>query len=612
MLRLKTARKILRPPPRFDLVQWADTYRRVSPKNSASPGQWRTASQPSALGPMRAVTDPTTHIVTVVAATQVLKSELLLNTAFYFIHLDPSPILFVQPSQKAAESFSKERFQPTVAETPVLRALIKAPKARGSENTIVHKDYPGGSLDFVGSESPTDLASRPKRVVLCDEINKYPPSAGKEGDPLLLAEERASTYKDVRRHKFVRVCSPTVKDACRITGEYLKSDQRQCFVACPHCGEEQTLGWSQVRWTKILKDGTETFDVPEGAVVVQHRPDTAIISCRECGSIWTETERRDALRALVHRPDAGWRQTARFHCCGEEQTPEQWDDAGRSLCSHCGERSAFDGHAGFQVSKLLSARHRVADVVREFIAAGRDPGALQKWTNTALAETWDHIPGEGLDGSGLINRAEPYGPDDLPEAVRVVTGFADVQGDRLEVQLIGWGQDEEAWPFLYEVINLDPAEPQAWRELDALRARVFTTVGGRKLRIAAFGVDVNGLAHNAQALTYCRKRRSQRVFATMGRSGNLPIWPMRSSRHKNQDKFWAIGVDAAKDAIYARLRIEPEETSGRRVGAQAEARPDSLPARPGRVWPGILQTAHDRAAGGAQASRQAGRSLDQP
>ncbi|WP_342106312.1 phage terminase large subunit family protein [Methylobacterium sp. SI9] len=558
-LRARIARAFLvfKPPPRLSLIEWADTYRRVSSKNSAQPGQWRTAVQPAAMGPMLAVTQRDTFIVTVVAATQVLKSELLMNTAFYFIHLDPSPILFVQPSQKAAEAFSKERFQPTVAETPVLRELIKAPKARGSENTITHKDYPGGSLDFVGSESPTDLASRPKRVVLCDEINKYPPSAGKEGDPLLLAEERASTYKDVRRHKFVRVCSPTVKDACRITGEYEKSDRRQCFVACLHCEHEQTLAWSQVRWLKVLEDGTETYDPPPNAEVVYHKAETAVITCTSCGEPWTETERREALRALEHRSDYGWRQTARFTCCGEEQTPGLWDDEGRSVCEHCGQRSTFDGHAGFHVSKLLSARHRLADVVREFIQARRDPEALRKWTNTGLAETWEHQAGEGMDGSGLINRAEPYGPDDLPDAVRIVTGFCDVQGDRLEMQLVGWGQDEEAWPFLYEVINLDPAEPQAWRELDALRARVFTTAEGRKLRIAAFGVDVGGLNHAAQAVAYCRRRRGQRVFATIGRGGKYPIWPLRSSRSKANDKIWLMGVDAAKDAIYARLKIEP-------------------------------------------------------
>ena len=66
-------------------------------------------------------------------------------------------------------------------------------------------------------------------------------------------------------------------------------------------------------------------------------------------------------------PDYGWRQTRKFLCCGEEQTPEMWDDAGRSLCRVCGQRSPYDGHAGFHASKLYSVRHRLSDLVREFL-----------------------------------------------------------------------------------------------------------------------------------------------------------------------------------------------------------------------------------------------------
>ena len=142
-----------------------------------------------------------THTVSVMAGTQIIRTEVLINVASYFVAQDPSSILFVQPTQSAAENFSKERFAPTVAVTPQLRDLVETPRSRDSENTITHKDYPGGSLDFVGANSPTDLSSRPKRIILCDEIDKYPISAGSEGDPLKLAEERASTYKALGRAK---------------------------------------------------------------------------------------------------------------------------------------------------------------------------------------------------------------------------------------------------------------------------------------------------------------------------------------------------------------------------------------------------------------------------
>jgi phage terminase large subunit GpA-like protein len=493
---------------------------------------------------MDAVTRADTHTVTIMAGTQVLKTEFLINVCSYYVAQDPAAILFVQPTQGVAEDFSKERFAPTVEITPQLRAVVDPPRSRQSSNTITHKDFPGGSLDFVGANSPTDLASRPKRVILCDEIDKYPVSAGSEGDPLKLAEERASTYLALGRAKFVRTCSPTIKGLSRIGREYAASDQRKLYVTCAHCLHDQILDWSHVRW-----------DREEGG---SHLPHTAAIACESCGTVWSERERVEALDRMCDAPGFGWRQTAPFVCCGEKQKPTLWDDAGRSLCEKCNQRSAFNGHAGFQVSKLYSKRHRLSDVVREFLDAQSDQELLKKWTNTALAELWEPKYSETFDPNALLSRAEAYDGDDLPEAVRVVTGFCDVQGDRLEVQLIGWGNDEEAWPFQYTIIHQDPTQPQAWKELETLLRSKFQTVTGRMLRIASFGIDLQG-HHTAQVLAFTRARKGRRIFACRGMAGPKPIWPGRASRAKTGDVIYNLGVDTAKDAIYSRLNISPPE-----------------------------------------------------
>jgi phage terminase large subunit GpA-like protein len=500
---------------------------------------------------MEAVTDQDTHTITVMAATQLVKTELLLNLACYYIHQDPAPILFVQPTQNAAASFSKERFAPTIEASPALRALVYAPRARDSDNTITAKNYPGGSLHFVGANSPTDLASRPKRIILADEIDKYPPSAGSEGDPLKLAEERASTYKAIGRAKFVRTCSPTVEGASRIAREYEASDRRRLYVACQHCGHEQTLSWAHIRWDRDVRG--------------EFMPETAQIACELCGVLWTERERIGALDALEHAPGRGWRQTRPFVCCDADQIPETWDSAGRARCAQCGNRAPYGGHAGFWVSKLYSKRHRLPELVLEFLEAEGSPELLKKFTNTALAELWRPSYGESFDSSGLISRAETYGPEDLPSGVLIVTGFGDVQGDRLEVQIIGWGMDEEAWPIQYVVIHQDPSQPSAWRELDHLLAATFRTKSGRLLRIAAFGVDTGG-HHGSQVFAYARARKGRRVFACKGVGGNRPIWVNKSSRSKSNDPLWLIGVDAAKDALYGRLKIEPPSPGLRKPG----------------------------------------------
>jgi phage terminase large subunit GpA-like protein len=503
---------------------------------------------------MSAITEPDTYTFSIMAGTQIIKTELLICALGYYIDQDPAPILFVQPTQSAAAAFSKERVGPTIDCTPCLRDLIVPPKTRDSENTITHKKYPGGTLDFVGANSPTDLSSRPKRIIFCDEIDKYPPSAGSEGDPLKLAEERASTFKAIGRAKFIRCSSPTVEGFSRIGREYAASDQRKCFVACPHCGHEQLLEWRNVHWDK-----TETG---------VHLPDTAALHCNECGSIWEEKDRIKALDALEKHPSYGWRQTKEFTCCGMVQVPSAWDSGGRSICSICKSRSPYAGHAGFHLSKLYSKRHRLPEIVQEFIESKGNPELIRKFTNTALAEQWQPRFDQQLDSNRLMARAEVYGPDDLPEGVLVVTGFCDVQKDRLEVIFVGWGLEEECWVFQYTIINLHPAGPDAWKALDALRASQFRIRGSdRVVRVSALGVDMGG-TYTAQVLSYCAARRGQRVFATQGQAGAKPLWSGRAGRTaKTREPFYPIGVDTAKDIIYGRLQlIDPPEPGFRKPG----------------------------------------------
>ena len=88
---------------------------------------------------MLAVTEPGVEIVTAMVATQLLKTSLLENTFGYFAHLDPCPILMVQPKEEAAEQFSKERIGPLIQATPVLRGLVGDSRTRRSDSTLVYK-----------------------------------------------------------------------------------------------------------------------------------------------------------------------------------------------------------------------------------------------------------------------------------------------------------------------------------------------------------------------------------------------------------------------------------------------------------------------------------------
>jgi len=428
--------------------EWADTYRFVS--GGASPGKWKTKTQPIACGPLVACTDPKIHTVILCVCTQTLKTEALICTAMYYVHQDPSDILFVQPSQDFAAKFSKGRFARNIAVTPAIRDLIAQPKYRGSENTIMHIEGPGSMLDFAGSNSPTDLAGRPIRVLLLDEVDRYPISAAGLGDPVRLAVERTSTFAAQGRAKVIMASSPTTQGLSRIGREYENSDQRKCFLRCPHCDLRQIMIFENIRFSKDE--------------VGNPLPKTSQLSCAGCGSLWSERERVAAIDELMTFPDHGWRQTAGFICCGEAQVPEHWDNEGRSLCHTCGERSAFNGKAGFQCSKIYSKRHKLEAIIQQWQEARGDIEQMRVWTNEAMGEQFQHKYAEKYSSDALMARAEPYGPQDLPPAVKLITGFVDAQGNRLEVLLTGWSWDEEQFVFLHHVIHGDPnTQSEVWR-----------------------------------------------------------------------------------------------------------------------------------------------------
>ena len=498
-----------------------------------------------AVGPTEAVTDPRIRYISVMAPTQEFKTELLLNAGGYYAEHDPSPIIWILPTVNLGESFAKDRLHPLVDETPCLAAIAPPAKAKSSDRTLDRLAFDTGAvIDIVGANSPTDLASRPKRIVLADEIDKFPASAGKEGDPLLLAERRQGRFWNA---KSIRACSPTLKGFSRIGREYEMSDQRKLFVRCPHCHETQTLSFDRVRWDKD-ENG-------------QHDPDTASIVCQCCATAWTEDERRRAVQAIVHEPDFGWRQTKPFRCCGEDHKPlgwtgdAGWNAAGEALCPSCGKAAVPVRHAGFNASKLYSLAQPLAETVRNFLSAQGDLASLQVFVNTDLAELWEE-GGVSVDADSLLSRREAYSEDTIPAGALVLTCAVDTQDDRLELEIIGWGAGRESWGIKHEVIHGDPAQDAVWNALDARLLRTYRREDGRPMRIEACCVDSGG-HHTEKVYEFTTPRWGRRVYAIKGDGGPAkPIWPKRASRSKTRQPLFMVGTNAASDQLYADLRVK--------------------------------------------------------
>ncbi len=480
---------ILSPPPDHTVSKWADAERRLSSEASAEPGRWNTDRAPYQRDILDAVNSHSTECVVVKSSAQIGKTEVLLNIIGYFVDHDPSPILLLQPTVDMAQAFSKDRLAPMIRDTPSIKNKISDSKSRDSGNTILHKVFPGGHITMSGANSPASLASRPIRILLADEIDRFPSSAGTEGDPLDLAKKRTTTFWN---KKIVAVSTPTTKGESRIESLYEDSTQDQYKLPCPECYHYQPLTWEQIDFKS------------EGH------------ACKKCGVISGQY---------------------------------QWTSGKGKWVSRNNNSSV----RGFHINELISPWRKWGQIIEDFKEAKKSTETLKVWVNTCLGETWEE-DGESIDHESLYSRREPY-PCDVPHGAVVLTCAVDVQDDRFECEVIGWGSYDESWRINYQIIHGDPALPEVWNQLDDYLMKSYRHQSGNNLRVSCTVIDSGG--HFTQEVyRFTKTRAYRRIYAIKGRGGaGLPVVSRPTTSNKAKVKLFTIGVDTAKELAMARLKV---------------------------------------------------------
>jgi len=512
--------KTWRPPLKMTISEWADEYRRMPMGVTSEPGRYSSTRLPWCKFIMDTIGARTYRDNILVGAAQVMaKTEMLNNIIGYYIHADPSPILVKYPTKESGEAWSKAKFSPMVDVTPVLRAIIGDSKSRDSGNTITNKKYAGGGLTVIGANSPSGMRQRSKRIVIQDEIDADQHSAGKEGDPTTLADKRAEAYSDAVK---VKASTPTIAGQSRSWKMLENSTFHEWWVKPECCGQHQTLKRGCVKWPKTkTEEGKEVFHL-----------DQCYIQCEHCGAHWDDLDRQRAIMA------------------GEPRARNP-------------ESKIFGFHInGFY--KLIGGKDQFSSMLEEFavgfldaVKAGAE--ALKVWTNTFMAECWEEEY-EKLDEKAIIARAEEYDPDALlPDGVLRVEGAADVQADRIEAELIGYGEGEETWGLGYAVFMGDPSQlgDQCWKDLDQFIARSFKHPAGVTMTAKSFFVD-SGTKQD-EVLKFTGPRKARGVFACKGLNvvGKvIPILPRKPSiNNKRKIPQWMVGVTSAKTVIYGRIML---------------------------------------------------------
>ena len=509
-------RKSLRPPPKLTLSEWSAEYAVLSPETSAQTGKFEAFGyQP---GIMDAITDPANDEVWVKKSARVGFTKILDNAVGYFIHQDPSPILVVQPRVEDAEDYSSTEIAPMLRDTPVLAEITGDLKAKdGSQKLLKRVFRNGSSVTFVGANSPGGFRRITVRVIICDEADGYPVGgAGSGGDQLSLAKRRGETFWNRR---FVVGSTPTKKGLSRITKGYEDTDQRRFFVACPHCNERQVLEWGG----KDTPYGIKWHRDADGNSL----PETAYYACRHNGCIIEEVDKP----AMVAGGE--WRPT-----------------------------KPFKGKAGFHIwsGYSLHVNASWANLVAEWLEKKSNPLERQTFFNEVLGEEYEDQGQDALSERTLATQTEQWAAE-VPDGVAVLTAGIDVQDDRVEIEVVGWGRNEESWSIAHEPIEGDPDTSMLWDSVDAFLKRIWRRGDGRGFEVMATCVDSGG-HHTQRVYNFSRERLGRRIWAIKGESARggarSPVWPTKrpSARNKAAFRPIIIGVNAAKDVIRTRLHLK--------------------------------------------------------
>ena len=493
---LRDALRVLRPAGKLTVTQWADKNR-VLPATSAMPGRWRTSFTPYLAGIMDAFTDPDVEEISVVKSTQVGGTEALLNMLGHIIEHDPAPALFVYPTESLGEYISENRIQQMVQLCPSLRERFDPSSKR------LELQFAGMFVIIAGANSPASLASYPVRYLFMDEIDKYPPNAGKEADPRSLARERTKTFDNDK--KILNISTPTYEDG-PIWQEWTGADtQYEYFVTCPHCGESFTFKF------KNLKFVNET---PEKA------QETAVYVCEHCGGIITDRQKQEMVR------EGSW----------------------RAIRENGRRRIAF------RINAFYSPWVRLGDIAYEWVASRNDPGRRMNFINSWLAEPYKDVQSTTSADWLREKRQSRYETDEIPPNTVMVTGGVDVQRDCFYWTIRAWAPNMTS-------CNVAHGKAFAWREIEyeMNRTRYDREKNGYIVNLCC----VDSGDQTDDVYDFCLIN-SEWAVPVKGSAGKLQGRYTRSVIDKtgsraNGHPLYILDSNYYKDMIFARLRRDEDE-----------------------------------------------------
>lgn len=510
--RRQAFREGIRPDPLQTVAEWADERLHL-PSFAPVPGQWRTSRTPFLKEIMECLSPRhRCRKVVFMKPVQIGGTQVAVNWVGYTMDRSPTAMLFYEPIIDMAKRLTKEKLDPVIQATPTLRGKVREARSRDSGNTTYRKEFLGGFLNILWANSSAGARSTSAPRIVVDEVDEYEQDVGDQGHPCDLIEKRAAAYA---RYKIFELSTPTLEEMSRIERDYQLGSQGRYHVPCPLCGHDQHLVWDRLIYTF---SGVK-------------RPEDAAYQCASCEQLIDEkwkTWMMDSSRAKwVHAYPERVEDVASFHLNLLYQ-PAGW---------------------AYPWSRLAKEYIDAYDKMKT-----GDVRSMKTFRNTILAQTWKEKI-EKLEHQSLYDRRELYEAD-VPHGVLFLTAAVDVQDNRLEATIKGWGLGEESWSVAYRIFQGSPSMPSVWLRLTEWLQATYRHANGMDMRVEAVGVDTGG-HHTKEAYLFVEKYRGE-IFALKGSSemGAPPIPKREPKKHRSYRlRLYLLGTIALKDTIFGRLKL---------------------------------------------------------
>ncbi len=515
---LEKVRLEIKPRPKLSVPEWAELYRYLSPEDSKKAllgdpkWSYEGFQYLKALG--EAFSNPKVREISVIKAGQTGFTQELLNCIAWAIDNAPGPMLVLYPTETNAERFSKRKLEPMLRDTPRMQGKVSDPTKRDGNNSMLEKTFPGGFVSIISAKSVNNLSMQSIMYLLIDEYDRIDRIAGAEGDTVEIVSKRLQGFREISKQ--VNISTPTVAGSSRIADKYSQSNQSQLWLPCPSCGKMQVLRWAQIKGWRISKG--------------VYRPEHTFYECEHCNEQLTERDKYVMLR------EGEW----------------------------VAQRPEIIKHVGLHISELYSTLSTWGDVVEQFLRTKGNQFKFQTWVNLVLGETYESNE-SSIPDDVILKRKEDFSIERIPEGAVFLTASGDVQKDRIEMGIIGWGENEESWWLDHKVFYGNPEtiysteENNIYYRIEQYLDSKFLHDSGVYLRIQSCGIDTGyATTHVQKFIKLMNKKGKSWIFALQGDSGKAGAAVINRGTVSNKLRVrqFSVGTFTVKNIIFTRLGID--------------------------------------------------------